>query len=398
MFIQRAPLRVLALLVISLGARVSAQNLTDDQISLVKARLAQGATHSWELGTRAQALVELDTPTFSVYNASVPPPRTAPSSLNETLAIAQSIVANRSASNHNATGPQPLIQDGAAADPASNIFEVVLANWTGLSDHDYAGAAKDQVDFLFDKVPKTSDGAISHRADQLQLWSDFVYMVPPTLAYYGVITGNQSMVQFAYNQVKLYRNYLIDTHANNLWKHVLMGSFNDTGHWSTGNGWAAAGMLRVAATIQNSPFSSALKNQHKDLLNWAHEIHGGMYRHLDTNTSLFHNYADNPSTFLDASSTAILAASVYRLANMGGPRTHIPQAELSRKALSSTNSSGAFVHFDAQGWLTPVVNPDSYGSEGSKSPEGQAFVLQMHAAWQDWVALGEKGAFTCASL
>ncbi len=31
-----------------------------------------------------------------------------------------------------------------------------------------------------------------------------MYMVPPFLAYYGITTGNQSMLQEAYNQVRLY--------------------------------------------------------------------------------------------------------------------------------------------------------------------------------------------------
>lgn len=31
-----------------------------------------------------------------------------------------------------------------------------------------------------------------------------MYMVPPFLAYYGVTTGNQSMLQEAYDQVCLY--------------------------------------------------------------------------------------------------------------------------------------------------------------------------------------------------
>jgi len=49
-------------------------------------------------------------------------------------------------------------------------------------------------------------------------------------------------------------------------------------------------------------------------------------------------------------------------------------------------------HFDSNGWLTPVVNPDSYGQQGAQSPEAQAFVVEMHAAWRDWVADGSKGA------
>lgn len=132
-----------------------------------------GRRYSWELGTRAQALTEYDTPAYSVLNnTSLPPSTSAPSSLFEVLEIAQNVVSNRAQSNGNITGPQALIQDGAAGDPASIGVSVILANWTGLSNStdDYAGAAADQIAFLLEKVPQTSDGAISHRTDQVQLW------------------------------------------------------------------------------------------------------------------------------------------------------------------------------------------------------------------------------------
>lgn len=64
--------------------------------------------------------------------------------------------------------------------------------------------------------------------------SDFVYMVPPFLAYYGVMTNNKSAVSESYNQIRLYRQYLRDQNASNLWKHMAFGSNQDTGHWSTG--------------------------------------------------------------------------------------------------------------------------------------------------------------------
>ena len=60
---------------------------------------------------------------------------------------------------------------------------VLIANWTnfqgggggggngGLGQQDYAGAATAQIEYLFGpEVPKTKDGAISHRVSQLQLW------------------------------------------------------------------------------------------------------------------------------------------------------------------------------------------------------------------------------------
>ena len=86
-------------------------------------------------------------------------------------------------------------------------------------------------------------------------------MVPPFMAYYGVLTKNRTMVEAAFNQIKVYRANLRDGHTG-LWKHIVGGSSGtDNGIWATGNAWAAAGMLRVYATIDKSEFSGKLKGQ-----------------------------------------------------------------------------------------------------------------------------------------
>jgi len=67
---------------------------------------------------------------------------------------------------------------------------------------------------------------------------------------------------------------------------------------------------------------------------------------------------------------------------------------LSTSSIPTSNSSSSFdgyVHLTSDGWLTPVVNPHSYGLEGLQSPEGQAFVVEMYSAWRDWVEDGTKG-------
>ncbi len=134
---------------------------------------------------------------------------------------------------------------------------------------------------------------------------------------------------------------------------------------------------------------------------------------------LFKNYADglnNSTNFDDASSSALLAATVYHLALLTGNQTFIPQAERTRTALFATNgtsapsspssassspsnSSSVFAHtphFTTDGWLSPVVDPLTVGSEGPQSPEGQAFVLMLHAAWRDWNAAG-NGPWTSSA-
>ena len=125
-----------------------------------------------------QALLELNAPTYSVLSPQpLPPASTIPlnltDSMNAVLSIAQTVVANRSISNGNITGPQLLMNDTSAADPASLGMAVLLASWTGQWFKDglnYAGAAQDQLDYLIQHAPHTSDGAISHLSNEVQLW------------------------------------------------------------------------------------------------------------------------------------------------------------------------------------------------------------------------------------
>lgn len=147
---------------------------------------------SWELGTRAQAILSLNCTGFSVYSSTDLPPPVSTSAFGSANAtglipffeIARTTILSRNQKNGNIAGPQPLTQgDGSAADPASIGFAVLLANWTGqdAGQIDYAGAAKDQLDYLLQDVPQTSDGAISHRVYEVQLWYVFCLFNTPLI-------------------------------------------------------------------------------------------------------------------------------------------------------------------------------------------------------------------------
>jgi len=186
-------------------------------------------------------------------------------------------------------------------------------------------------------------------------------------------------------------------------------------------------MLRVLATIRESDYANTFKSEQGDLGNWVKEIHAAVYRHLVCNiirylhlvlmifqdtTNVFTNYADQPASasgnFYDASSTAILASTVYRASLMLSQHTFVPYAERSRRTLFSSTSAlptsnttasfNGYQHLTSDGWLTPVVNPHSYGLEGNVSAEAQAFVIQLHAAHRDWVLNGSKGENSANSL
>lgn len=58
----------------------------------------------------------------------------------------------------------------------------------GQSEPAYMAASDRQADHLLNVVPRFWNGAISQREDVAELWSDFMYMAPPFLAYYAVAT------------------------------------------------------------------------------------------------------------------------------------------------------------------------------------------------------------------
>jgi len=230
-------------------------------------------------------------------------------------------------------------------------------------------------------------------------------MVPPFIAYFGAYERGDTktwLLQNSYDQCRLYRKYLQDS-ATKLWKHIQVGSSPDGNLWATGNGWAAAGMLRVLQTIRNSGLSNNFVNQQADLLNWVEEIVKASWDHqvhifypitslrlsiaetrLQTSAGALHNVIDQSDSFADASSTALIASVTFRLAVLKQDNsTYIRNA----------NAAYDFVrrNIDNDGWLRNTVNPLSFytpSGPNDTSPEGQSFVLLLEAArrdFQNWV-------------
>nr|WVH01936.1 glycosyl hydrolase family protein [Naematelia aurantialba] len=275
------PLLSLALALVPLVSAVHLSNSTLDNVYSVMQNISQ---YSWENGTKSEAILERTYPSLSIFSSTAPLPLPASlpqDDISQIIDIAHTTLNNRPASNTSASahGGSSLLSDGAASDPASLGVAILLANWSTdnalWNNVGYGDAATAELNYLLYDVPRSSEGAISHRADQVQFWSDFVYMVPPFLAYYGALQGNQTLLQEAYTQCSLYRAQL--RQSNGLWNHIEGGTTQNGGAsdprpWSTGNAWAAAGMLRVLATIQWSSFASQMSSEVTDLQTWVEEI------------------------------------------------------------------------------------------------------------------------------
>lgn len=169
----------------------TAQEIPDSLLSSVKSRLGEGSkrrcvllvpapysghqaltdSNSWELGTRAQVILESDIPEYSVFSSNnLPPSRSFSAnqlkSFDPILELTRNVVNARPKGN----GPQPLMREDSVADPASLGVAVLICNWTSQTGADYRAAVQDQLDYVLNVAPRSREGAISHRSDQTELW------------------------------------------------------------------------------------------------------------------------------------------------------------------------------------------------------------------------------------
>lgn len=178
--------------------------------------------------------------------------------------------------------------------------------------------------------------------------------------------------------------------------------------------------MRVLTTMATSSLGSSYPNEQANLAGWIVEIltsawayqlpNGTLYNYADLSSpvSVTPSYLASPSTaFSDSASTALLAATTYRLAahlvrhpnitftnTTTGTQTTQSLADILARAGYSVRSllepagmarQAVAASIDpTTGWLLNVVNPWSYSQRGTVSPEGQAFVLMLEAAARDW--------------
>ena len=210
-------------------------------------------------------------------------------------------------------------------------------------------------------------------------------MVPPFLAYTGVATSNLTLLKEAALQAKLYRDVLIQPAG--VWMHITGPEVQDYELWSTGNGWAAAGMARVLATMKKSRYARKTKGEQKVLTGLIKEILDGAIK-LDTDeTGLLRNYLNQTKWFGEISGTSILAATALRVAVLE-PETF--GKKYTRWAVEKKGVVDGLIDENEganYGIVAPAVNPLNWWDETpftSGSPEGQSFVVLLHAAYRDW--------------
>ncbi|KAL9109657.1 MAG: hypothetical protein Q9227_005695 [Pyrenula ochraceoflavens] len=366
------------------------------------------ARHSWEYGVLAEALLELDNPELSVFssspfpNNSLPPLAHSPNSTYPSsvpsLALALSTIDPSHRSNILMDG------DGSPSDPASLGVSALLL---GQILPAYADAASRQVSTLLDATPRFSNGAISHRAATAEVWGDFVYMVPPFLAYYAVAQGDDHYLREAVRQCALHRDALLAGSevskikaCRGAWKHFVVGpeggefsgQEGNPALWATSNGWAAAGMVRVLATLYGWKGRGGMwKDEEGELVGMIIDILDCVVEapaeELSGRGPLLRNHLDDEVSFGEAAGTALLVSVVYRMVVLNPDmdwNRYLAWADRGREAVSSCVS-------ESTGIIAPVNNwSDWHDTKPCDRPssEAQSFAILMYSAYRDCICLG----------
>ncbi|KAJ9121487.1 hypothetical protein QFC22_002103 [Naganishia vaughanmartiniae] len=366
-------------------------------------RLSKG---SWELTTQLQARLELDNPELTPFAAGKGLHLLSLSRCNlpkHLIDLAESTLRARPTAVEFPTGKgQVLCRDDAAGDPASLGIACLIYALAEDNDVEKGRMKEDEkltvkgvsmmqaveaeIEFLDKSAYRTHDGAISHRLGHVSLWADFVYMVPPFYAFYGLTQSSDDAqiryFQKAYDQCRLYRDHL--RRADGLWKHIIMGPDKiDPWPWATSNGWAAAGMLRVLAMMgkANEQVQNQLQSQMTDLGNWAREIVEATAKRV-TDAGMVKEYIDEPDFEGESCGTALLAYAAYRLAHLNVTSEFIPFAERARQEVSNL--------IKPDGLLDKVCDIVDERKWRESSAEGQAFVVLLEAAARDYWKAKER--------
>jgi rhamnogalacturonyl hydrolase YesR len=252
----------------------------------------------------------------------------------------------------------------ASTDPCA-IGEALICAAEKTGDAWLAAAQGRLLRWALELAPRSENGIVYHFDDSRLIWVDSCYMLPPYLAAAG-------RYDEALRQLDGYWHILLDENKSLLshqWDDAA-GAYPRKDVWGVGNGWAAAGMLRVRAMLPEGyeARKALLESRIRTLL-------GAAFRY-QREDGAFHDVLDDPSSFREINCGQMFAYTVYRgMAEGWLEEEWLPNAEKARAA--------ALKSVDAYGLVQQVCGLPFFDRPGVAT-EGQAFFILMETAREQW--------------
>lgn len=252
--------------------------------------------------------------------------------------------------------------DNGVTDPACS-GEPVLHTYNETGEMEFKEASDKMLDWLLAKAPRSENGTVYHTLNAPTIWVDSFYMCPPFLSFAGKhkealrqIEGLRAALWNA--EKKLYAHQWHDGE-----KRFMSDRF-----WGTGQGWAAAAFIRLLKTLPEDMVSEREK-----IAGYFTELLEGCLPFLRAD-GLFHNYVNEPDTFVETNCSQMLAYSIF-----SGVKLKILDKNYLEFALKMRDA--AYKKADKNGYVMGVAGAPHFDRYG-RSTEGQAFFLLMEAAFR----------------
>jgi unsaturated rhamnogalacturonyl hydrolase len=242
----------------------------------------------------------------------------------------------------------------------------LLRLYEHVGDKELLAAAGRQIDQLL-TAPRSRDGGLSIRRESVELWIDIAHMIWPFLAKYGVLTGEDSLVDEAYLQMSVYCRHLVDPDtklARHVWKETP-NSYPQSTFWSRGNGWYGAGLVDLLGVAPDHPGAGEARTRLGELVEAlvACQDRSGYWRHV----------LDDPDEWFESSGTLMLAYIIARAVQLGvADAAHLAAA---RRALAV---------------VLDMVTPDGAVTGVSVPPGGPGVPLGVRAYGQGFFMLAAQ--------
>lgn len=257
----------------------------------------------------------------------------------------------------------PAITDSSFCMPA--VYAVAIRE----KNEKYLNAVMDNAQLFLNTEDRAEDGTLYHMRGTKQIWADSAAFLPYALALTG--SPKEGVQQMEGIRRRLYHE------ESGLYYHMWdeeSKTFLRPLAWGIGNGWILTGLLRLGLELDSS--------HEKD----KEELFAEFRRLLDRMLSLetekhgFHDILDDPSTFEEAETAAMVAYVIYRGVKEGIlAREYMERADWIRMALYQRVSFEGLV-------MGASSSPDFLRS--GTSVEAQAHFLLMETVYRE--AMGKQ--------
>ena len=306
-----------------------------ERLNRVKQATLAMQRHDWEQGTVAQAFLEAGEAELAIQLAVCAAERQAGDGRCAQLGLTSGVT-----------------------DPCS-VGEALIFARERTGDAALAAALEGLLRWALHRAPRSPKGIVYHLLDSREFWVDSLYMLPPFLARAGHSDE-------AIRQIDGYWAALYDEE-----KGLMAHRWDDEKRrfvrrdaWGVGNGWALAGLTRVAALLPEGRERERIVARVRTLLD---AVLG--YQRSD---GLFHNVLDNPDSFPEVNCGQMVAYTIYRGVAAGWLDAGLREAAERCRA-------AAIRAVDRYGVVRGACGLPDFDRPGV-APEAQAFFIMMEAA------------------